>query len=54
MDEEVKRRAPAIMKLLSGIFRRAFPTIGLKTKEETLRAPIRTPISASLAPMLER
>jgi hypothetical protein len=42
------------MKLLSGILRRALPTIGLKTKEETLKAPIRTPISASLAPNLER
>jgi hypothetical protein len=42
------------MKLLSGILTRAFPTIGLKIKEETLKTPTRTPISASLAPNLER
>ncbi len=42
------------MKLFSGILKRALPTSGLKIREETKKTPMRTPISASLAPDLER
>jgi hypothetical protein len=42
------------MKSLSEILRRALPTKGLRTREETLKTPTRTPISASLDPNLER
>jgi hypothetical protein len=49
-----KRRAPAIIKFLSGIFKRPLPTKGLRINEETLKIPIRTPISISLDSNLER
>jgi hypothetical protein len=49
-----KRRAPAIIKVFSGIFKRALPTKGLRTNEETAKLPIRMPISASLDPNFER
>jgi hypothetical protein len=49
-----KRRAPAIMKFFSGIFRRPLPTKGLKTTEEKKRIPIRIPISVSVHWNLER
>jgi hypothetical protein len=42
------------MKLLSDILTKALPTIGRRSKEETLKAPTRTPISASVDPNLER
>jgi hypothetical protein len=42
------------MKSLSGIVKRAFPTKGRRIKEETLKIPIRKPISPSLAPNLRR
>jgi len=42
------------MNFLSGILKRALPTKGLRTKEETLNTPIRKPISASEDPRLER
>jgi hypothetical protein len=38
------------MKLFSGTLKRAMPTSGLKIREETKKTPMRTPISASLAP----
>jgi hypothetical protein len=38
----------------SGIFKRALPTKGLSTKEETAMLPIRTPISTSEDPNPER
>jgi hypothetical protein len=49
-----KRRAPEIIKFLSGIFKRALPTKGLRTNEETPTLPMRTPISTSVDPNLER
>jgi len=49
-----RTRAPAIMNFLSGILKRAFPTKGLRTSAETLKTPIKTPISASLDPDLAR
>jgi len=42
------------MNFLSGILKRAFPTKGLRTKEETLKTPMRKPISASGDPLLDR
>ena len=54
MDERVKRRAPAVIIFFSVILERALPMKGLRTKEETLETPTRTPISASVAPDLER
>jgi len=48
------RSKPAIIKVFSGILRRALPTKGLKTNEEAAELPIRTPISASAEPNLER
>jgi hypothetical protein len=51
---KVKRTAPAIIKVFSGIFRRALPTKGLRTNEEIAGIPIRTPISTSVDPSLER
>ncbi len=42
------------MKVLSGILERILPTKGLRIREETLKAPIRTPISVSLDSNLER
>jgi hypothetical protein len=45
---------PANMNFLSGILKRALPTKGLRTKEETLNTPTRKPISASEDPRLER
>jgi hypothetical protein len=49
-----KRRAPASIKFFSGIFKRALPTKGLKTNEEPPKTPIKTPISVSEDPDLER
>jgi hypothetical protein len=49
-----KRRAPMVIKFFSGIFVRALPIKGLKTTEEKKKIPIRTPISASVDPNLER
>jgi len=54
MEVRAKRKVPAIIKFLSGIFRRALPTKGLKTNEEIPRIPIRIPISTSVDPNLER
>jgi hypothetical protein len=54
MEAEAKKRAPMIIKRFSGIFRRALPTKGLRTNEATAELPIRTPISTSLEPNLER
>jgi hypothetical protein len=45
---------PAIIKFLSEILKRALPTKGLMTNDETLKTPIKTPISASADPDLER
>jgi len=42
------------MNFFSEIFIRALPTKGLMIREATLKAPTRTPISASLEPNLER
>jgi hypothetical protein len=42
------------MKFLSGILERTLPTKGLRINDETLKAPIRTPISVSLDSNLER
>jgi hypothetical protein len=50
----VKRRAPAIIKSLSRILRRALPIKGLNDKEEKKKIPMRTPISDSVDPNLER
>jgi len=47
-------RVPAIMKCLSGVLTRPLPTKGLRMSEDTLRLPIRTPISTSVDPNLER
>jgi hypothetical protein len=49
-----KRRAPAIIKVFSWVFKRALPINGLKTNEEKKKIPMRTPISASVDPDLER
>jgi hypothetical protein len=54
MEVRAKRRAPVIMKVFSGILRRALPTKGLRTNEETVKIPMRTPISTSVDPDLER
>jgi hypothetical protein len=51
---KAKRRAPAIIKFFSRIFRRALPIKGLKINEEKKKIPMRTPISASVDPNLER
>ena len=51
---KAKKRAPAIIKVFSGVFKRALPTNGLKTNEEKKKIPIRTPISVSVDPNLER
>jgi hypothetical protein len=42
------------MKFLSGIFRRALPTKGLKINAEKKKTPMRTPISVSVDLNLER
>jgi hypothetical protein len=42
------------MNFLSGILKRALPTNGLKTNEETLNIPTRMPISDSEALLLDR
>jgi hypothetical protein len=42
------------MNFLSGILKRALPTKGLRIKEETLKTPMRKPISASEDPLLAR
>jgi hypothetical protein len=42
------------MNVLSGILKRALPTKGLRIKEETLKTPMRRPISASGDPLPER
>jgi hypothetical protein len=49
-----KRRLPAIIKFFSGIFRSALPIKGLGTNEAIAKIPIRTPISTSSDPNLER
>jgi len=49
-----KRRERAIIKYFAEILKRALPINGLKTNEETPKLPIRTPISVSLDPNLER
>jgi hypothetical protein len=43
-----------IIKVLSGVFKRAFPTRGLETNEETKKIPTRMPFSTSVDPNLER
>jgi hypothetical protein len=47
MEVRTKRKAPAIINFFSEIRKRPLPTKGLRTKEETPRAPIRIPISTS-------
>jgi hypothetical protein len=42
------------MNFFSGIFKRATPAKGLRNNEETAKLPIRTPISTSVDPNLER
>jgi hypothetical protein len=37
---------PAIIKVFSGVFRRALPTKSLTTNEEAAETPIRTPIES--------
>jgi hypothetical protein len=54
MEVKAKMRAPVTIKVFSGIFKRALPTKGLRTNEETPRIPIRIPISISEDPNLER
>jgi hypothetical protein len=54
MDVKAKRRAPAIIKVFSWILKRALPINGLRTNEEKKKIPIRTPISVSVDPNLER
>ena len=49
-----KIKAPENIKFFSGLFNRAFPTKGLISSEETLKIPIRIPISVSLDSNLER
>ena len=49
-----KRRAPAIIKVFSGVFERALPTKGLRTNEEIAKLPIRIPISTSVDPNFKR
>jgi hypothetical protein len=51
---KAKRSKPAIIKVFSWIFRRALPTKGLRTNEEAAEIPVRTPISTSVDPSLER
>jgi hypothetical protein len=51
---KTKRMAPPIIKFFSGVFRRALPINGLNTNEETPKIPMRTPISTSVLPNLER
>ena len=41
---------PAIINVFSGTLSSPFPTRGLRTRADTLSAPTRMPISASLAP----
>jgi hypothetical protein len=54
MEVKAKMRVPVSINFFSGIFKRALPTKGLRTNEETPRIPIRTPISISEDPNLER
>jgi hypothetical protein len=54
MEARAKRRAPAIIKVFSGILRRALPIKGLKSSAVTKKAPTRKPISDSVDPNLER
>jgi hypothetical protein len=54
MEVKIKRRVPTIIKVFSGVFKRALPTTILNINEEILNIPIRTPISVSLDPNLER
>jgi hypothetical protein len=46
--------APMIIKVFSGVLKRAFPTKGLEINEETKKIPTRTPFSISVDPNLER
>jgi ribosomal protein L31E len=46
-EVSAKRRAPTIIKVISGILSRAFPTKGLRTNAVTKKIPMRRPISAS-------
>jgi hypothetical protein len=43
-----------IINFFSGVFKRALPTKGLKINEEKKKIPIRTPVSISVDPNLER
>jgi len=54
MEVERNRRLPAIIKFLSEILKRALPTKGLRINDETLKTPIKTPISTSADPDLDR
>jgi hypothetical protein len=54
MELKPKRSEPAIIKFFSGDLKRVLPTDGLIINEETLKTPIRTPISVSTDPDLER
>jgi hypothetical protein len=54
MEEREKRRLPPSINVLSETLKRALPTKGLRIIEEILGIPIRTPISISVDPDLER
>jgi hypothetical protein len=54
MEVKAKRRDPIIINFFSGVLKSAFPMKGLKTNEQKKKIPIRTPISTSLDPDLER
>ena len=54
MEVKRKRMQPVIIKFLSEILNRALPTNGLRINDETLKTPIKTSISASADPDLER
>ena len=43
-----------IINFFSGVFKRAFPIKGLKTKDQKKKVPIRIPVSTSVDPNLER
>jgi hypothetical protein len=49
-----KMRVPAIINVFSGIFIRALPIKGFEINEKKKKIPMRTPISVSVDPNLER
>jgi len=52
--ERAETRAPLSMKVLSGLVCSHFPMKGLESSEETLKTPIRIPISNSVIFSLDR